>query len=123
MELGAFSVGLAVKDIAASRRFYEALGFAAFLGDQAQNWLILRNGKHVIGLFQGVFERNVMTFNPGWDQDTRALAQFTDVRELQRHVEHQGLVPVTRVDEGTVGPGSFMLIDPDGNPVLIDQHV
>ncbi|HEU4454745.1 MAG TPA: VOC family protein [Longimicrobium sp.] len=123
MQLGAFSISLAVKDIAASRAFYEKLGFTAFGGDQASNWLILKNGDHVIGLFQGMFERNTLTFNPGWDQDASPVEGFTDVRELQRRLKEQGVELAAEADESTTGPAYFMAIDPDGNPVLVDQHV
>ncbi len=123
MELGAFSVSLAVKDIKASKAFYEKLGFKAFVGDLAKNWLILKNGHHAIGLFQGMFERNILTFNPGWDSNAQKLADFTDVRALQRELKARGVELTTSVDEGTTGPGSFMVIDPDGNPILVDQHV
>lgn len=123
MQLGAFSVSLAVKDLEASRRFYEKLGFSHFAGDAAQGWLILKNGGVVIGLFQGMFERNLLTFNPGWDQDAQKLASFTDVRELQRRLKAQGVTPVQEADEKTTGPASFVVVDPDGNPVLFDQHV
>jgi len=123
MELGAFSVSLAVKDLEASRKFYEKFGFTPFAGDAAQNWLILHNGNHVIGLFQGMFDKNILTFNPGWDQQAQKLARFTDVRELQRQVKAHGVSLASEADESTSGPGSFMAIDPDGNPILIDQHV
>ena len=123
MELGAFSVSLTVKDIGASRAFYEKLGFAAFVGDAAQNWLIMKNGQTVIGLFQGMFERNMLTFNPGWDADARPLGAFTDVREIQRRLKAQGVQPITEADEASTGPASFMVLDPDGNPILFDQHV
>ncbi|HEX2078891.1 MAG TPA: VOC family protein [Longimicrobium sp.] len=123
MQLGAFSVSLAVKDLAASRAFYEKLGFQAFGGDPSQNWLILKNGDHVIGLFQGMFEKNTLTFNPGWDQNANPLESFTDVRELQRRLKEQGVPLVAEADETTTGPAYFMAIDPDGNPVLVDQHV
>ena len=123
MDLGAFSVSLAVQDIEASRAFYEKLGFVVFAGDAAQNWLILRNGDHVIGLFQGMFERNMLTFNPGWDQDARPVDAYTDIRELQRQLKDQGVAFVTEADEGTSGPASFVIVDPDGNPILVDQHV
>lgn len=123
MELGAFSTSLAVKDIEASRKFYEKLGFTSAMGDPSQHWLIMRSGAHVIGLFQGMFERNVMTFNPGWDQDARPLATFTDVRELQRQLKANGVQFASEADESTTGPASFMVIDPDGNPILVDQHV
>ncbi len=123
MELGAFSISLAVKDIAASKAFYEKLGFTAFHGDNSQNWLILKNGDHVIGLFQGMFDKNILTFNPGWDSSAQALDSFTDVRELQRQLKAQGVDLVSEADESTTGPGSLMVIDPDGNPILLDQHV
>ncbi|MBO6658776.1 MAG: hypothetical protein JJ934_17925 [Pseudomonadales bacterium] len=122
MDLGAFSVSLSVKDLAASKSFYEALGFEGFGGDPDQGWLMLRNGDHVIGLFQGMFEGNVMTFNPGWDQQAQETAEFTDVRTIQSALESAGLELATRVEEGTSGPGSVMLQDPDGNQILIDQH-
>jgi catechol 2,3-dioxygenase-like lactoylglutathione lyase family enzyme len=123
MTLGAFSISLAVKDIAASRAFYEKFGFAVFAGDQSKNWLILKNGDHVIGLFQGMFEKNILTFNPGWDGNARTLAAFTDVRELQRQLKAQGVQLMSEADERTTGPASFVAIDPDGNPILVDQHV
>ena len=123
MELGAFSISLAVKDIKASKAFYEKLGFKVFLGDISQNWLILKNGEHVIGLFQGMFERNTLTFNPGWDSNARKLEPFTDVRELQKQLKAQGVVITSEADERTTGPASFIVMDPDGNPILIDQHV
>lgn len=123
MELGAFSISLAVKDIAASKAFYEKLGFSAFHGDMAQNWLIMKNGDHVIGLFQGMFERNILTFNPGWDSNAQTLDTFTDVRDLQRQLKAQGMEFATEADEDTTGPASFIIIDPDGNPILLDQHV
>jgi lactoylglutathione lyase len=123
MELGAFSISLAVKDLEASRRFYEKLGFKAFAGDSSQNWLILKNGDHTIGLFQGMFERNILTFNPGWDQNAQKLASFTDVRELQRQLKAQGIQPAKEGNESATGPASFVVVDPDGNPILIDQHV
>jgi len=123
MELGAFSTSLAVKDIEASRKFYEKLGFTRSMGDPSQHWLIMRSGAHVIGLFQGMFERNIMTFNPGWDQDARPLATFTDVRDLQRQLKAEGVQFASEADESTTGPASFLVVDPDGNPVLVDQHV
>lgn len=123
MELGAFSVSLAVKDIEASRRFYEKFGFEEFGGDASQNWLIMKNGDHVIGLFQGMFERNMLTFNPGWDSNARKLDAFTDVRELQRRLKAQGVELISEADEDSEGPASFMAMDPDGNPILVDQHV
>lgn len=123
MDLGNFSISLAVKDIEASRVFYEKLGFSVFGGDAAQNWLILKNGDHVIGLFQGMFEKNMLTFNPGWDQNAEQVNSFTDVRELQRQLKSQGVQLISEADETTAGPASFMVIDPDGNPILFDQHV
>ena len=123
MDLGAFSVSLAVKDIQASKEFYEKLGFEAFGGDITQNWLILKNGDHVIGLFQGMFEKNILTFNPGWDQNAQPLQAFTDVRELQRQLKAQGLELMSEADESTTGPASLIVVDPDGNPILLDQHV
>jgi predicted lactoylglutathione lyase len=123
MELGAFSVSLAVKDIHASRQFYEGLGFRAFMGDESKKWLILRNGPTVIGLFQGMFEKNVLTFNPGWDQNAQKAGAFTDVRELQKQLKAQGVKFATEADEKSTGPASFIVVDPDGNPVLFDQHV
>jgi catechol 2,3-dioxygenase-like lactoylglutathione lyase family enzyme len=123
MELGAFSISLAVKDIEASRSFYEKFGFKVFMGDASQNWLIMKNGDHVIGLFQGMFERNILTFNPGWDSNARKLDSFTDVRELQRQLKAQGVQLVNEADESTTGPASFIAVDPDGNPILVDQHV
>ncbi|WP_400994624.1 VOC family protein [Agromyces sp. GXQ0307] len=122
MDLGAFSVSLAVSDLAASRAFYERLGFEAFGGDADQGWLMLRNGSHVIGLFHGMFERNLLTFNPGWDQSAAEVDPFTDVRELQRRLRETGAEFVSEVDESGSGPGSFIIVDPDGNPVLVDQH-
>ena len=123
MDLGTFSVSLAVRDLQASRSFYEKFGFTAFAGDPAQNWLIMKNGPHAIGLFQGMFERNILTFNPGWDSEARPLAEFTDVRELQRQLEARGVQLAQRADESTTGPASLMAVDPDGNTILLDQHV
>jgi|SRR5450755_1793270 lactoylglutathione lyase len=123
MELGAFSISLSVEDIEASRSFYEKFGFKVFGGDAAQNWLILKNGSHVIGLFHGMFEKNMLTFNPGWDSNATKLEAFADVRALQRELKTQGVQLLTEADEGTTGPASFIAIDPDGNPVLVDQHV
>ncbi len=123
MELGAFSVSLAVKDLAASKLFYEKLGFTSFAGNPAQNWLILKNGDHVIGLFQGMFEGNILTFNPGWNQAAQPVAKFTDARELQRRLRDSGVTLLSQADESTTGPASFTIMDPDGNMILIDQHV
>ncbi len=122
MKLGAFSLSLSVKDLAASRDFYEKLGFDVFAGNADENWLILRNGDHIIGLFQGMFDRNMLTFNPGWDQACGELDSFTDVREIQRALKGHGIKLDTEADEATQGPASCMLTDPDGNPILIDQH-
>ena len=123
MKLGTFSISLAVKDIAVSRAFYEKLGFEQVLGDQTQNWLILRNGETTIGLFQGMFERNILTFNPGWTSQAETLKEFEDVREIQQSLKAKGLALTSEADESTTGPASLTLIDPDGNPILIDQHV
>ena len=123
MQLGNFSVSLAVKDIAASRAFYETFGFTVWGGDQARNWLILKNGDAIIGLFQGMFERNILTFNPGWDRDAKTLPEFTDIRDLQRALKAHGVALLSEADETTSGPASFMAEDPDGNQILVDQHV
>ena len=123
MQLGNFSVSLAVKNIEASRAFYEKFGFTTFGGDAGQGWLILKNGDTVIGLFQGMFEKNILTFNPGWDNNAQTLTSFTDVRELQRNLKAQGVQLMTEADESTTGPASFMAVDPDGNTILVDQHV
>ncbi len=123
MELGAFSVSLAVSDLEASRSFYEKLGFTVFGGDASQKWLILKNGNIAIGLFEGMFERNMPTFNPGWDGEAQELDTYTDVRDLQRQLKTQGVEFQTEADEGTTGPASFLVADPDGNPILVDQHI
>jgi catechol 2,3-dioxygenase-like lactoylglutathione lyase family enzyme len=123
MKLGSFSVSLAVQDIQASRDFYAKLGFEAFAGEITQNWLILKNGDCVIGLFQGMFDKNILTFNPGWDGNAQPLDAYTDVRELQRQLKAQGVAFVSEADESTTGPASFMILDPDGNPILVDQHI
>ncbi|PAP77827.1 VOC family protein [Rubrivirga marina] len=123
MTLGAFSVSLAVSDLAASRAFYEHLGFEVFGGNSDHGYLMLRNGEHVIGLFQGMFDKNILTFNPGWDQQGGEVDGFTDVREIQRRLKARGIVPTQEADETTEGPASLVLEDPDGNPILIDQHV
>jgi catechol 2,3-dioxygenase-like lactoylglutathione lyase family enzyme len=122
MDLGAFSVSLAVKDLAASRAFYEKLGFTAFHGEADQGWLMMKNGDVVIGLFQGMFERNILTFNPGWDQDAAPVDPFTDVRDLQRRLRDAGVHLDQEADESTTGAASFFVTDPDGNPILVDQH-
>jgi lactoylglutathione lyase len=123
MDLGAFSISLAVQDLPTSQAFYEKLGFRPFMGDPTQNWLILKNGDHVIGLFQGMFDKNILTFNPGWDQNAQPLDSFMDVRELQRQLKAQGVQLSSEADENSSGPASFVIVDPDGNPILIDQHV
>eukprot|EP00873_Tetraselmis_striata_P030573 jgi/Tetstr1/450837/TSEL_037873.t1 len=123
MQLGAFSVSLAVKDIAASRAFYEKLGFEVFHGDAGQGWLIMKSPTAVIGLFQGMFEKNILTFNPGWDSNAQPVGEFTDIRDIQKKLKAAGLSLEQEVDEAGSGPGSCTLLDPDGNPVLIDQHV
>ena len=123
LRLGNFSVSLAVKDIAASRAFYEKLGFRVIMGEQAKNWLILQNETSTIGLFQGIFSRNILTFNPGWDRKGGTLPDFDDVRVIQRALKSRGLTPAPEASDSTSGPASLMLTDPDGNPILIDQHV
>jgi lactoylglutathione lyase len=123
MKLGAFSVSLNVKEIQVSKSFYENLGFQVFGGDISQNWLIMKNGSCLIGLFQGMFEKNILTFNPGWDENASTLDSFTDVRDLQREIKAKGIELQAEADEGTSGPASFIVVDPDGNPILVDQHV
>lgn len=122
MKLGAFSASLTVKDIHASKEFYEKLGFTDLGGDITQNWLIMKNENCVIGLFQGMFEKNILTFNPGWNQNAENLDTFTDVRDLQKELKAKGIKMLTEADENSEGPGSFMIEDPDGNPILVDQH-
>ena len=123
MELGAFSISLSVKDIKISRAFYENLGFTVFGGNMDEYWLIMKNGNAIVGLFQGMFQKNMLTFNPGWDENANPLASFADIREIQQHLKKAGVQLLTEVDETTSGPESFIVIDPDGNPILIDQHV
>ena len=123
MQLGNFSVSLNVKDIKASKTFYENLGFTVFAGELEQNWLILKNGNSTIDLFQGMFEKNILTFNPGWDDSAKTLKNFTDVRDLQKELKSKNIEIQTPADENTTGPASIILQDPDGNPILIDQHV
>jgi catechol 2,3-dioxygenase-like lactoylglutathione lyase family enzyme len=123
MQLGAFSISLSVKDLDASKGFYEALGFTAFAGDAAKHYLIMKNGNALIGLFQGMFENNILTFNPGWDENAHALAQFDDVRAIQRELKAKGIALATEADENTSGPASLVVLDPDGNAILIDQHI
>ena len=123
MELGAFSVSLAVEDLDASRDFYEKFGFEVVGGDASENWQILRNGYCTIGLFQGMFDKNILTFNPGWDDKAQPVEDFTDVRDLQRQLKASGVSFVSEAEEGGAGPASFIVLDPDGNPILVDQHV
>lgn len=123
MKLGTFSISLVVKDLQASKTFYEKLGFTVFSGEASENWLIMKNGEHTIGLFQGMFEKNMLTFNPGWDSNAAKLDAFTDVRDLQRQLKAEGVQLVSEADETTTGPASFVVVDPDGNPILVDQHV
>lgn len=123
MQFGVFSISLAVKDLAASQTFYEALGFSVFDGDADHGYLIMKNGTTLIGLFQGMFEKNILTFNPGWDSDAKALDSFTDVRKLQAELKAKGIAFESEADEATTGPASFVVVDPDGNPILVDQHV
>ena len=122
MDLGAFSISLTVKDLKASIAFYEKLGFSALGGVQHENWAVLKNGDHIIGLFQGMFEKNILTFNPGWDQDAKDVESFTDVRDLQKQLKAAGVTFVQEADESSEGPASFLIEDPDGNPILVDQH-
>lgn len=123
LELGAFSISLAVQDLQASKAFYETFGFTVFAGDATDNWLILKNGDHVIGLFEGMFEKNTLTFNPGWDSNANTLDTFTDIRDVQRRLKAQDISFVTEADETSTGPAHFVVLDPDGNPILVDQHV
>ncbi|MEX0289586.1 MAG: VOC family protein [Flavobacteriaceae bacterium] len=123
MKLGAFSVSLAVKDLKKSREFYETLGFSVFAGEMERNYLIMKNGNALVGLFQGMFEQNILTFNPGWDESASKLADFDDVRKIQAHLKQSGLKLEREADESSTGPASLVLMDPDGNPVLIDQHL
>ncbi len=123
MQLGNFSVSLSVKDLQASKTFYAALGFMPIGGDDEQGWIILRNGDCTVGLFQGMLDKNTLTFNPGWNAEGELLGEFTDVRDLQRHLKNQGMSIASEADENSTGPASFMIIDPDGNPILVDQHV
>lgn len=123
MQLGAFSISLSVKDIQASKQFYETLGFAVFAGDISKNYLIMKNGNALIGLFQGMFQNNILTFNPGWDENANTQANFVDVREIQHHLKSNHITLTSEVSTGDSGPGSITLIDPDGNAILIDQHI
>lgn len=123
MKLGAFSVSLTVKDIKMSKLFYEQLGFTKFGGDIEQNWIIMKNATTTIGLFQGMFDQNILTFNPGWDGNANKLESFKDVRDIQKELKGKGFTMITEADETTTGPASFVIVDPDGNPILVDQHV
>jgi predicted enzyme related to lactoylglutathione lyase len=123
MKLGAFSISLSVKDLDASKRFYETLGFAVFAGDAAKNYLIMKNGNALVGLFHGMFENNLLTFNPGWDENAQTLEQYDDVRSIQRQLKEKGIQLVAEADESTSGPAHLMVVDPDGNTILIDQHI
>ena len=123
MKLGNFSVSLNVKDIHASKAFYEKIGFKVFGGDISQNWIILKNDKCIIGLFQGMFDKNILTFNPGWDENAQKLDSFTDIRDLQKEIKAQNISLEREADENTEGPASIVMVDPDGNPILVDQHV
>jgi len=123
MKLGAFSISLNVKDLKASKEFYEKFGFTVFGGDMEKNYLIMKNENSLIGLFQGMFENNILTFNPGWDESANKLESFEDVRVIQQHLKREGIEINTEVDENTSGPGSFIVVDPDGNPILVDQHI
>ena len=122
MKLGAFSVSLSVKDITLSKSFYEKLGFEVMGGDLSQNWLIMKNESCIIGLFQGMFENNILTYNPGWNQNAEELDSFTDVRELQKQLKEKGIAMLSEADESSEGPASFTIEDPDGNTILVDQH-
>lgn len=123
MKLGAFSISLSVKDLETSRAFYEKFGFTVFGGDSSQNWLILKNGDSTIGIFKGMFEKNMLTFNPGWDKNAIALEKFIDIRDIQRKLKNEGVEFISEADENSKGPASFLVVDPDGNPILVDQHV
>jgi len=123
MKLGAFSASLSVKDIKASKQFYETLGFTVYAGQLEKNYLIMKNGNALIGLFQGMFENNILTFNPGWDENANKVEPFDDIRTIQKHLKSRGIKLESEVDESSSGPASFMVYDPDGNVILLDQHV
>jgi len=123
MKLGAFSASLSVKDIKASKKFYETLGFTVYAGQLEKNYLIMKNGNALIGLFQGMFENNILTFNPGWDENANKVVPFDDIRDIQKHIKSRGIKLESEVDESSAGPASFMLYDPDGNAILLDQHI
>lgn len=122
MKLGAFSISLSVKDLAVSREFYENLGFEAFAGSMEQKYLIMKNGNALVGLFQGMFQGNILTFNPGWDENAQNVDSFEDIREIQKHLKSEGIALLSEADESTTGPASIMMTDPDGNMILLDQH-
>lgn len=122
MQLGAFSISLSVKDLSISKEFYEKLGFEVFGGDMKMNYLIMKNGDALVGLFQGMFEKNIITFNPGWDQEAQNIEKFNDIREIQASLQANSIALESEVDAATTGPGSIVLTDPDGNSILIDQH-
>lgn len=123
MDLGVFSISLAVKDLQKSKEFYEKLGFTMFAGAQEHNYLIMKNGPQIIGLFQGMFEGNILTFNPGWDENAQTLNSFTDIREIHKNLKSHGIEMISEAMDSESGPGSFSLVDPDGNSILVDQHV
>ena len=123
MQLGAFSISLSVQDLNISKAFYENLGFQEFGGNAEHGYLMMKNGEHVIGLFQGMFEGNILTFNPGWDQNGQEVGPFTDVRDIQKELKAKGIAFASEADENTTGPASFMIVDPDGNTILVDQHI
>jgi catechol 2,3-dioxygenase-like lactoylglutathione lyase family enzyme len=123
MKLGAFSISLSVKDIKTSKQFYENLGFSVYAGDITRNYLIMKNGNSLIGLFQGMFQNNILTFNPGWDENANKVEPFDDVREIQKQLKNKGITLTTEADDTTSGPASFFVTDPDGNAILFDQHV
>jgi predicted lactoylglutathione lyase len=123
MKLGAFSVSLSVKDLGVSKEFYENLGFEVFGGDMERNYLIMKNGNALVGLFQGMFEGNILTFNPGWDENVNTLEDYDDVRDIQKKLKEKGVKLESEANESTSGPANFMVVDPDGNPIMIDQHV
>ncbi|QMU63943.1 MAG: VOC family protein [Flavobacteriaceae bacterium] len=123
MKLGAFSISLTVKNLEVSRKFYETLGFSVFAGDKKHNYYILKNDNALIGIFQGRFDKNILTFNPGWDENANKFNEFDDIRTIQKHLKHKGFAFSSEADESTTGPASFVITDPDGNTILVDQHV
>lgn len=122
MELGVFSISLSVKDLEISKQFYEKMGFHVFAGNTSQKYLIMKNGRSLVGLFEGMFSGNILTFNPGWDENAQNLEQFNDVRSIQQHFKQNGILINGEIDENATGPAGFMVTDPDGNLILIDQH-